>query len=154
MAALGVCHNGVGTLTFVEKGVKINQFVYLDTLKNVYHPDMEMIMGGDYVLQQDGATAHTAKSITKWIKEQGKFRLLEPWPSNSPDLNPLDYGIWSIAEEKVPEEKPTTEIALKCAIRKAVSGIPPEVARKTVAQFEKRLDICIANDGGVFEYKM
>ena len=73
MAALGVCHNGVGTLTFVEEGVEINLFVYLDTLKNAYRPDMEMIMGGDYVLQQDGATAHTAKSITKWIKEQGKF---------------------------------------------------------------------------------
>ena len=33
--------------------------------------------------------------------------LLQPemWPPNSPDLNPLDYGIWSGLEDKVWQEK-------------------------------------------------
>ena len=38
---------------------------------------------------QDGAPCHTARILTQWIHQQD-FQLLEGWPGNSPDLNPIE----------------------------------------------------------------
>ena len=154
MVSMGVCYNGAGTVQFVEKGVKIDQASYLAVVKNVYQPDMEILIGDGYVLQQDGAPSHTAKSVLQWIKNEGKFEVLKPWPANSPDLNPMDYGIWGILEPLVFAQNPKSEVELKTAIRKAVPSLTPATLQSTVLQFEKRLDLCIANNGGNFEYKI
>jgi hypothetical protein len=39
--------------------------------------------------QQDGATAHSAKSVKEWLNEQ-QITVLD-WPAQSPDLNPIEY---------------------------------------------------------------
>ena len=153
MASLGMRANGVGTLRFAERGVKINQAAYLDLVKSVYRPEVEMLIGGGYTFQQDGATSHTAKSVTKWIKDEGKFPIL-PWCPNSPDLNPLDYAAWGILEPRVFDANPKTEVELRRAIRKAVAALNPEEIKKSALQFERRLDMCIANNGRHFEYQM
>ena len=57
MVSLGACSEGLGSLQFVEKGVKIDQVAYLNVVKTVYHPDMELVLGRPYISQQDGATA-------------------------------------------------------------------------------------------------
>ena len=153
MASLGICVNGVGTLRFVEGGVKINQAAYLDLAKSVYHPDMEMLIGGGYTFQQDGAASHTAKSVAKWIKDEGKFPIV-PWFPNSPDLNPPDYAAWGILERRVSDANPETEVGVRRATRKAVAGVNPGEIKKSSLQFERRLDMCIANNGRHFEYQM
>ena len=52
------------TLIFIEGGVKINQHVYLTTLKDEVLPLVKKRMGNSGVtLQQDGATSHTAKTV-------------------------------------------------------------------------------------------
>ena len=52
-------------------------------------------------LQQDGATSHTAKTVQSWCKENFTvFWSKEFWPSSSPDLNPMDFGVWSMLEYK------------------------------------------------------
>ena len=38
------------------------------------------------------------------------------WPPNSPDLNPLDYCVWSIIEKKVDKHPHNTKDSLKAAI--------------------------------------
>ena len=45
---------------------------------------------------QDRARAHTAKLILEILKDKKHFRLLESdhWLLNSPDSNPVDFGIW------------------------------------------------------------
>ena len=43
--------------------------------------------------QQDGARAHTSKMSLDYRKARVlELWELEQWPSNSPDLNPKDYG--------------------------------------------------------------
>jgi len=34
-------------------------------------------------------------------RETPEFILPEMWPSNSPDLNPVDYSIWDMLQERV-----------------------------------------------------
>ena len=135
------------------RGVKINQAAYLDLAKSVYRPDMEMLIGGGYTFQQDGATSHTAKSVAKWIKDEGKFPIL-PWRPNGPDLNPLGYAARGILERRVSDANPETEVGVRCATRKAVAEVNPGGIKKSALQLERWLDMCIANNGRHFEYQM
>ena len=103
MVWAGVTSNGLKPpFIFVEDGVKVNQHVYLDMLKNRVLPWINSLPGNQAVtLQQDGATAHTAKMVHAWCKDNFKsFWPKELWPPSSPDLNPMDFGIWSILERR------------------------------------------------------
>ena len=153
MIALGVCANGIGALHFCEKGVKTNKENYLELLQKTYHPDMEELIGDGYTFQQDGASSHTAKVVLDWIKHEGGFPL-QPWAPNSPDLNPLDYGIWGMIEPEVSAGKPDAELELRVAIRKAFKTSDANKVRGTCLAFAKRLEMCIAAGGNQFEYKM
>ena len=51
--------------------------------------------------QQDAATSHTDKLVQNWRKDNFKsFWYEELCPPCSPDLNSMDYGIWSLLEQK------------------------------------------------------
>ena len=78
--------------------MKINAVAYTQILEDYYIPQSAAV-GPYWIFQQDNAPAHTAKTTMNWIKEQG-IRIIK-WPSKSPDLNPLDFSIWSMLEQKV-----------------------------------------------------
>ena len=55
-----------------------------------------------YVFQQDIALAHRAcKTIELLTVETPEFIPPTLWPPNSPDINPVDYKVWSVMLEKV-----------------------------------------------------
>ena len=74
---------------------------------------------GYFAMPLDGATAHTAKMVQAWCKDN--FKSLwskELWPPSSPDLNLMDFGIWSILERKA------CTVSLKCGkIEKEIERI-------------------------------
>ena len=45
------------------------------------------------------------------------------WTPNSPDLNPLDYYVWSVVEKEVNEHPHNTKDYLKAAIVRAMSNM-------------------------------
>ena len=46
--------------------------------------------------------AHRARETVEFLKvETPDFIPPNLWPSNSPDLNPVDYKIWGILQERV-----------------------------------------------------
>ena len=55
------------------------------------------------LFMQDRARAHTAKLILEILKDKKHFRLLESdhWLLNSPDSNPVDFGIWGAELNKM-----------------------------------------------------
>ena len=60
-------------------------------------------MSGDFfVLQQDSAPAHRARETIKLLqRETLAFISPDLWPPNSPDLNPVDYKIWGVMQDRV-----------------------------------------------------
>jgi len=50
-----------------------------------------------YTFEQDSAQAHRVRDTTDLLaKETPDFISTTSWPPNSPDLNPVEYKIWSI----------------------------------------------------------
>ena len=83
-----------------EVGLKVNTKVYLDVLKSVVIPWCNQVAGDrPWVWQQDSAPAHKSKETQAWLqKECYGFVPFSHWPPSSPDLNPLDYFVWSYVE--------------------------------------------------------
>ena len=136
MVWAGIMSSGLKTpLVFVEDGVKINQHVYLKMLKEKVVPWMNTLaLKNNLTLQQDGATAHTAKIVQAWCKENfTAFWSKEMWPPSSPDLNPMDFEIWSILEPKAcTVSHPNVEV-LKKKLTESWDQIENETVHATCA---------------------
>ena len=54
------------------------------------------------------------------------------WPAKSPDLNPLDFYFWRVAEARIRKEKPKTIVELKAV----VENFDGEISKETVNTVE------------------
>ncbi|GFT70056.1 uncharacterized protein TNCV_4690041 [Trichonephila clavipes] len=78
----------------------MRQDQYKDVLQNRLIPQLEEWFPNEepYIFMQDGAPCHTARSIKAFLAEQNI--LLLDWPSNSPDMNPIE-NIWELMKREV-----------------------------------------------------
>ena len=78
----------------------------------------------------------------------------DEWPAHSPDLNPLDYGIWSILEKRVFAVKIRDVDHFCNRLGDAWAGIKQEEVDKVIGSFIKHVKVCIEANGHRFEYKL
>ncbi|KAK0422953.1 hypothetical protein QR680_007892 [Steinernema hermaphroditum] len=138
----------------IPNGVKISADTYRELiLEDAVLPWAEENAENiDWCLQQDWAPAHGAKKTIEWCEANlPGFWTKSVWPSNSPDLNPLDFAIWGILEQKACAIKHKSIDSLKRALEKAREEITPEMIAAILKNFRKRLDACIEAEGGHFE---
>lgn len=149
-----VCNSGTLELKFVDPGTKVNKEYYVnDVLEPVLLPEAQRLYpDGNWIFQQDGAPAHTANATQAWLRQNcPDFITKTEWPARSPDLNPLDYGIWGMLEGKVNSRSHHSLAALRNCIQREWRRIPRDAIVKAVAQWRKRLRSCIRNQGDHFE---
>ena len=154
MVWAGICATGKTPLVFIEKGVKVTAKVYQDQiLKDVLAPWARNHFGNqDWTLQQDWAPSHSAKTTIALCKELfPNIWEKDIWPSYSPDLNPMDYSVWSILEKKVCSTRKNSLESLKEGLQRAWDEITEEDMRPIIDNFPKRLEACIKARGGHFE---
>ena len=139
MVSVGVSQHGKTSIFFIDPGVKVNGEYYRKDLLSKMIPQMSKLTNGDYIFQQDGARAHTAKETISFIEEKmPDYVPPEMWPPNSPDLNPVDYGIWESLSQKVYRNQITDIESLKKALKKAWKEFPQCEIDKIIGQFRKR----------------
>ena len=115
-----------------EVGLKVNTKVYLDVLKSVVIPSWNQVAGGrPWVWQQDLEPAHKSKETQAWLqKECYDFVPFSNWPPSSPDLNPLDYFVWSYVENITNMTSHNTKASLIADIRRVFAKLPPTLTEK------------------------
>jgi inhibitor of nuclear factor kappa-B kinase subunit alpha len=155
MVWAAITATGRTPLVFVPVGVKINAQEYRQRiLEGCLKPWADAhFRGRPWVFQQDSAPAHKARTTQAWLRENvPAFISASQWPPYSPDLNPLDFSIWSILESKVSATSHSTLDSLKrtlivCEWEK----IPQSVLRATTEAFGKRLGLVVKARGGYIE---
>jgi transposase len=156
MVWAGITYNSKTPLIFIDEGVKVNQEIYqTQILECQMLPWAQKHFGDEQLMfQQDSAPAHKARNTQQWIDDNfPDFISTKDWPPYSPDLNPMDYAIWSILESKACNKPHTSIKALKRALKKAWDEITLETLEKIIDNFPKRLRLCIEAKGDHFEQK-
>lgn len=102
--------------------------------------------------QQDGATAHTARSSMEAIQSAFPGRVISRfgdinWPPRSPDLSMCDYFLWGYLKSRVYVHKPRTLEELMEAIRLEVLQIDRAMLERVEVNLRERLEKCIAENG-------
>ena len=70
---------------------------------------------------------------------------------SSPDLNPLDYFVWSYVENITNMTSHNTKASLIAAIRRVFAELPPALVEKACSQFRIRIEAVIEAEGGNIE---
>ena len=74
------------------------------------------------------------------------------WPPNSPDLNPDDYSVWGIVQQKVYKRRVTDFDDLKHRIRTEWAKLGHAVIASAMYQRRRRLSPSIKTGGGHCEH--
>lgn len=154
MVWAAVTATGRSPLVFIDQGVKINQQIYRKNILNdALLPWARKQFGRNHwTFQQDSAPSHKARETQIFLQENvPSFISSQQWPPYSPDLNPMDFSIWSILEAKVSTKKYVTVDALKIALRREWNKIPADHIRAACEAFSVRLDAVIRAKGGHIE---
>ena len=99
---------------------------------------------------QDGARSRTANETVRFLNQQRYLTLLQPnmWLPNSPDLNPVDYCVWSARERNVYcKRRFENTIELKEAILQEWEALPQAVINNTIDGFRSCVRLVIAETG-------
>lgn len=107
-----------------------------------------------WVLQQDGAPSHTSIATQAFLTEKLGSRGFWPkqfWPPSSPNLNPLDYFVWTHVEEKACATAHPNITAMKQAVNEIWARMDADILKSAISKFRSRLQKCIAAEGGIFE---
>ena len=70
-----------------ERGYRLTSVIYKEFWKRNSWVK-EISKKSDYIFQQDGALAYTAKTVQGWFDANMSFWLKDFWPTQSPDLSP------------------------------------------------------------------
>jgi hypothetical protein len=89
-------------------------------------PSLDEMDVGDVWFQQDGATAHMARTAVRvlWERFPGRrisFRSDLQWPARPPDIAPCGYFLWGCLKSFGYTDPPRTQ---KENIRQAIANIP------------------------------
>lgn len=154
MVSVGVSKLGCTEMHFIEPGVKVNGAYYRDNLlAQKLLPDIRRISQEEFfVFQQDGAPAHRARDTVAFLqRETPDFIPPTMWPPNSPDLNPVDYSIWSVLQEKVYSSRISNVDELKTRVIDEWARFDQSIVDAAIDQWRRRLSACVRVRGSHFE---
>jgi len=83
--------------------------------------------------------------------ERCNLLLCSFWPPNSPDLNPLDFYVWSEVERVTNKSRHPNVASLRTAIEAAFTDMDRDTLKRACARFRPRMEAVIQASGGYIE---
>jgi len=77
-----------------------------------------------------------------------------PWPPNNPDLNPVDYEVWGVLQQRVYHGRIRDVDHLKQRLIEEWRCLDQNITDQAVRQWRVRLRACVRANGGHFEHKL
>jgi transposase len=79
-----------------------------------------------------------------------KIEIIE-WPVCSPDLNPVE-NVWRIMKDIIEKQEPNNMNNFNTAIANVWDKLSTELLKALIESMSKRIEECIAADGGKINY--
>ena len=147
MVWLGACSMGITPLVIFEERT-VDHAQYIKEILSVALDYGNTVFGSDWTFQQDGARSHIHHLTQEWCREHfPAFPNQCQWPRNSPDLNPLDYCIWTELAEAIKWEKVVSKKSLIEELKCATKLIRLEVVFESCDSWTSRLHRISKNNG-------
>src|SRR6218665_2026531 len=98
-----------------------------------------------FCLQQDGAVAHRARDTVAFLQKRKVSDLISPtlWSQNSPDLNPVDYSIWSALQEIVCPSRITNVNELETRLMDEWPRFDQSIVDAAIGKWRCRVSACL-----------
>lgn len=144
---------GFGPLVFVDGAM--SQDAYVNLLAENFLPwyaNLTEQEDREFIIQEDRAT-FLPDGYTTWWRDLHQIRRLDKWPSNSPDLNPMEH-VWACLERLIERERGNIRNPqqLKATLEEAWRGISLDFCERLVASMQDRCQAVIDAKGGPTKY--
>ena len=118
--------------------LKIYKLKLIPSAKRMFHEIRQ------WDLQEDNDTKHTARICSQWKLKNLINRI--NWPSNSPDLNPIE-NVWGLIKTQLAGKTFHSTNHFIYNIRKIWNNFSQEYAQALVLSMPKRIKEVICNNG-------
>lgn len=112
-------------------------------------PEINRMLGDRWRFQQDNDPKHTSHLAQDFLENH--FPEVIEWPSNSPDLNPIE-NLWNIVKNKVEKRMPKNLNDLERFMAEEWNNIPKTVLTNLIKSMKHRCDLIIESGGERISY--
>ena len=127
----------------------MNADYYVEILQNHLLHNARKQFGRRWRLQQDNDPKHKSRVAQGFISRE--VPEIIDWPSNSPDLNPIE-NLWSIMKRRVEKRKPTDLEELDRFLHEEWENIDSEIINNLINSMQSRCLAVIESKGERINY--
>ena len=107
------------------------------------------VLGDNWVFQQDGAKAHTAKTTMNFLKDNVPDA--PEWPADSCDLSPIE-NLWGALKQRVYSHNPDTLEKLQMCIEEETEHITKKQCQDLFSTMKDRVAMVIETEGEAIDW--
>jgi hypothetical protein len=137
-----ISYNGVGRLVFIED--TMDKYEYANILANNLQESAEEMGMNYYIFQHDNDPKHTSMYVKEFF-EENEIEVLK-WPSQSPDLNPIEH-VWSHIKRELAGKNFRNKNELKEELVRLWKNIPKKLLEKLIDSMPKRIRSVLKANG-------
>jgi hypothetical protein len=139
---------GVGSIYHIQETLTANKYKYI-LQRQMMSSFNKLVNCHDGYFQHDNDPKHASKLCGRYLSNK-KIQLLE-WPSQSPDLNPIE-NLWKYLDDLCMERECKNELELFRTLKNAWNNIHRKYLRILVESMPRRCQAVLDAHGGATKY--